>query len=106
MTEVLRGQWAKQDKKVIKETKDCSDWWDPKESKVRPALRVLQVQKVQLGHEVFQELKDQEGLVVDLESLVRKVTLGLQGLPVEMEFLEYQDHQGHKGPEDQQDLQV
>lgn len=44
--------------------------------------------------------------MVDLETLVRKVTLGFQGLLGGMDLPECQDRPGHKGPEEQQDLQV
>lgn len=53
MIGVLRGQWAKRDKRVIKETKECQDWSDLKENKVQPDHQAQQVQKVQLGLEVL-----------------------------------------------------
>lgn len=105
VTRVLRGQWARQDKRVIKETKECQDWWDLKERKVLLDHKVRQVQRVHLVLGVFQGLKDQEGLEVDLETLVIKVTLGLRGFLVGMDRQGCKGHKGHRGPEGQQDLQ-
>lgn len=104
-TRVPRGQWASQDKRVIKETKGCQGWWDLKERKGLPDHQVRQVQRVQPVLGVFQGLKDRGGLEVDLESLVKKVTLGLRGFLVGMDSQGCQGHKGHRGPEDQQDLQ-
>ncbi|GLD50910.1 collectin-12-like protein [Lates japonicus] len=46
-----------------------------------------------------------EDLVVDLETLVTKVILGLRGFLVGMDRQGCQDRKGHRGPEEQQDLQ-
>lgn len=102
VTRVPRAQWARQDKRVIKETKGCQGWWDLKERKVLLDRRVGQGQRVQPGLEVFQEPKGQEGLEVDLETLVRKVTLGIQDFLAGTEWQGFQDRQGHRVPEEQQ----
>lgn len=77
-----KGQWVRQEKKVIKETEGCQDWWDPKERKVLLDHQVRQVHQVDLELGVFQDLKDREGPVADLEALVTKVNLGHQGFLV------------------------
>ena len=105
VTRALRGQWVRQDKRVIKETKGCQDWQDQKERKVLLDHQARQVQRVRQVLGVFQGLKDQEVLEVDLESPVIKVTLGLRGFLVGMARQGRQDYKGHRGPEEQQDLQ-
>lgn len=102
MTRVPRGRWARQDKRVIKETKGCQGWWDLKERKVLLDHWVGQGQRVQPGLEVFQGPKGQEGLEADLETLVRKVTLGIQDLLVGTEWQAFRDRQGLRGREEQQ----
>lgn len=100
---VPKGQLVRQDKRVIKETEGFQDCWDLKERKVLLDHQVQQVHRVHPGLGVFQDLKDPEGPVVDLEVLVTKVTLGHQGFLVGMGRQDYRDHKGHRGPEDQQD---
>lgn len=67
--------------------------------------KVQQGQRVHPGLGVFQGPKDQEGLEVDLEALVKKVMLGLQDFLVGMDSLGCQVHKGHRGSEELQDLQ-
>lgn len=105
MKRVPRGQWVRQDKKVIKETKGWQDWWDLKERKVLLDHQARQVQRVHPVLGVFRGLKGLEDLAVDLETLVTKVILGLQGFLVGMDRRGCQDRKGHRGPEEQQDLQ-
>lgn len=104
MIRVPRGQWASQDKRVIKETKVCQGWLDLKEKKVLLAHQVPQDQRAQQGHGVFQGLKVREGLEADLEALVKKVTQGLRDFLAGMDNQGYQDHKGHRGTEEHQDL--
>lgn len=105
VTRVPRDLLARQDKRVIKEIKGCQGWWDLKERKVLLDHQVRQGQKVQLGLEVFQVLKGREDLEVDLETLVKKVTLELRGFLVVMDSQGCQVPKGHRVPEEQQDLQ-
>ncbi|CAG5896532.1 unnamed protein product [Menidia menidia] len=103
---VPRDKWVSQGKRVIKETEACLDQWDLKERKVLLDHQVLLVQKVQWGLGGFKELKDLEGLEVELEIPVRKVSPELLGYPVGMDNLDYQGHKGHRGREGQLDLQA
>lgn len=73
-----RDQWASWDKRVIKERKGFQEHLDLRERKVLLVYLVRQVHRVHLGLGVFQDLKAREGLEVDLEALVTKVTLGQQ----------------------------
>lgn len=106
MTKVPKDQLASQDRRVIKGTRECRGLWDLKERKELPGHQGSKGQRVHLGLGVFQGLRGQEGQEVDLEVLVRKVTLGLQDFRVGMDNQGFQGLKGHRGPEEQQDLQV
>lgn len=105
MTRVPRGQWVSQDKRAIKETKGCWDWWDLKERKVLLVYQGQQVQRVQPGLGVFPGPKDREGLGADLEILVKRAMRALLGFLVGMDCQGRKELKGHRGPEEQLGLQ-